>query len=623
MATRITRGAAAKEAALLNATEEGSIPQQLTSPPPTPVFSPKTVSAKESKSKSSTKKPRATPKLKQAGVKGQLETPDSTTDTAPEVSGQKSKTRKPKATPKDKEHVAATTVPTSAKATKKRKQASVIKVETDPHELPHGLGKLVSSSEIKAEDAADVIDPPAKRTRGNVVSITKKDVEDIKATIDTTLAASAIVQESPAKRTRKKRANAYGVTLGETPYPELLRPTPEECHKVNDILSRQHGEVLQPKSIPLPSLTVAGCGEVPCVLEALMRTLLSAHTSNGNAALAVKGLIKRFGILKSGMSQGSINWNAVRLAGRDEILEAIKKGGLANSKSKYIAAILDIVYEENKIRRAAITARKENPQDTKPDVEDVSETALIEKAAETMLAESDTLTLDYVHAMSDEAAFEKFITLPGIGVKTAACALLFCMQRPSFAVDTHVFRLCKWLGWVPDNATRDTTFAHCDVRIPNELKYSLHQLLITHGKTCGRCRAITGEKSEGWDEGCPLEDLVKRTGARKGGVDVVKKKGKKNAKSDDDEGLDGADDNTGLEADVDAESVSNSEAIATNTPKTRKGKKVPVTSSETAKPRESKKAKNTKVSTGKTAMQSQSDSTLSEPEGDDDDYMED
>lgn len=106
---------------------------------------------------------------------------------------------------------------------------------------------------------------------------------------------------------------------------------------------------------------------------------------------------------------------------------------------------------------------------------------------------------------------------PGIGVKTAACILLFCMQRPAFAVDTHVWRLCKWLSWVPENATRDQVFAHCDVRVPDELKCSLHQLMIVHGKECGRCKAITGENSVGWEETtCVLEHLVKRTGMRKG-----------------------------------------------------------------------------------------------------------
>ena len=63
--------------------------------------------------------------------------------------------------------------------------------------------------------------------------------------------------------------------------------------------------------------------------------------------------------------------------------------------------------------------------------------------------------------------------------------------------------------------------------MPDNLKYPLHQLLIKHGKTCPRCRAITGESSEGWEKGCPIDHLVQRSGARKGnGTSPVKANGK-------------------------------------------------------------------------------------------------
>ena len=138
--------------------------------------------------------------------------------------------------------------------------------------------------------------------------------------------------------------------------------------------------------------------------------------------------------------------------------------------------------------------------------------------------------------------------MPGIGVKTASCVILFCMKRPSFAVDTHVWRHCKWLGWVPEKATRDQTFSHCEVRVPDHLKYSLHQLFLRHGKTCGRCRANTSAGTKEWDEAnCPIEHLVSRKEARKqpGGSPykktnpVVRKKGGKGIK-----GKKGGDDDT-------------------------------------------------------------------------------
>ena len=545
MAPRTTRGAAAKEAAFLATAEQEQPSQEMISPPITSIS---TKANTGSKRASRGIKAKVSP-VKPTPVDASNNDEKSTTGTAKS----KSKTATPKTTRTLKASSKSKDVPDGTPSTvevgtsRKRKRAAKVKVEVDPNELPHGLGRIKTAPTVKSEDVKADIDPPGKKARTDAGTPMKEDIDDVKSTMETTLAASAIVEEeSPTKKARRtKKANPYGVTLGETPYPDWQQPTPEECQKVNDVLSTKHGAVAMPESIPLPSLTVAGCGEVPCVLEALLRTLLSAHTSNGNAAMAVQGLIQRFGVLKSGMSKGCIDWNAARLAGREEIMVAIKRGGLAQTKSKYIEGILRMVHEENESRRAALVAKTEISPATKnessidPEVETVdpdhAEAAAIEKASEIMLADTSTLTLDYVHAMSANAAFAKLITFPGIGVKTASCTLLFCMQRPSFAVDTHVFRLCKWLGWVPPTATRDTTFAHCDVRVPDKLKYSLHQLLIKHGKECGRCRAITGEGSEAWEDGCVIDDIVVRTGKKKGGVEVAKTaKGKKKAKHEED-----------------------------------------------------------------------------------------
>ena len=39
----------------------------------------------------------------------------------------------------------------------------------------------------------------------------------------------------------------------------------------------------------------------------------------------------------------------------------------------------------------------------------------------------------------------------------ASCCSAFCIGNDEMAVDTHVWRLCKALGWVPEKATRDQT----------------------------------------------------------------------------------------------------------------------------------------------------------------------
>lgn len=44
-------------------------------------------------------------------------------------------------------------------------------------------------------------------------------------------------------------------------------------------------------------------------------------------------------------------------------------------------------------------------------------------------------------------SMEELITLPGVGRKTASCVLSNCFNEPAIAVDTHVFRISRRLGW--------------------------------------------------------------------------------------------------------------------------------------------------------------------------------
>jgi endonuclease III len=340
-------------------------------------------------------------------------------------------------------------------------------------------------------------------------------------------------RETPKKT--PKKAN-YGLTPGISPYPDYEHPTREECKEVVRLLEKVHGKVNVPKAIPPPSLDVAGCGEVPSVLDALIRTRLSANTTNKNSSTAFQGLVSRFGTLKEGIGKGSVDWDAVRRAPQKDVFKAIERGGLADRKSKDIQAIIQIAYDENQERKAALEGKSGDPAGA----EHADES---EKKDEISKAKQHVISFDHLHLLSTEDAIAKMLTLPGIGPKTASCVALFCLQRPSFAVDTHVFRLCQYLGWVPKTTRkgqpkvdRNTTFSHCDVRIPDEYKYPLHYLLIRHGKTCPRCRAVTGQSSAVWDEGCPIEHLVTRHGSKKGGVSVQARRKAKEAagKADDD-----------------------------------------------------------------------------------------
>ncbi|KAF2098157.1 DNA glycosylase [Rhizodiscina lignyota] len=451
--------------------------------------------------------PAGTPKL---GEPQQLSSPPTTPAPAKRARGKVNASEKVVQTP------SADTITSNTSRKRARKAA---KVEDDPYELPHNLGRLVPPTPVADDDDEELqVDDgsPKKRPRTRkpakpvIPSTTDAEVQALAAKVG--LTAPTTSSASPSK---KSKAKEHALQPGISPYPTYPHPTAEECHEVTRVLSKLHGEVAPPAQIPMPSLTVAGCGEVPSVLDALVRTRLSANTSNNNSSRAFQGIVQRFGVKESGIGKGSVDWDKVRRSNVNDLEESIRAGGLSKIKSKDIKQILDLVYEENQARAAALRDPENDPKGAERESEG-------EKNVEVAKAEEGVLSLDHLHLLGDEEAFRKLVSYPGIGPKTASCVMLFCMKRASFAVDTHVFRLCRWLGWVPSQEVkgmpkvdRETCFHHCEARVPGELKYPLHQLLIKHGRTCPRCRAITGEASKDWDKGCVIEKLVKRDGVKK------------------------------------------------------------------------------------------------------------
>ncbi|KAI3481285.1 hypothetical protein L1887_56502 [Cichorium endivia] len=225
---------------------------------------------------------------------------------------------------------------------------------------------------------------------------------------------------------------------------------------------------------PLPTAAEAeqgddkygGCGDVPSVLDATIRTVLSCNTSNRNSAAAHRSLTDHF---------GRRNWEAIHAAPESELVEAIRCGGLANNKARTIKGILSQTMEKH-----------------------------------------GKLSLDHLHTATDDEIMQELVSFNGVGPKVASCVLAFCIGRQSMAVDTHVFRLCKSLGWVPEKANRDQTYYHLHERVPGHLKYPLHVLLIQHGKRCANCSAKgfatvkeevedEDEKAQIVDRPCPLK----------------------------------------------------------------------------------------------------------------------
>lgn len=296
-----------------------------------------------------------------------------------------------------------------------------------------------------------------------------------------TVDATQILDPDFKMHIRRGPDNPSGLTPGFSPYPYRTSPTPEACVEVHRILTSLHGETKQPDEIPPASLQVAGCGEVPCVLDALMRTLISGNTMMALANTAIKNVAGHYGTQKIGTGAGSIDWEKVRVGTHEELVEHVRVAGSGPTKARNIKRILDMVYEEN--------------------------LGMDEELRGPVL-----LSLDHLRGMGKDEVLARLVAYPGIGIKTAACVTLFCLRIPCFAVDTHVLRFSRWLGWVPQKADADNCFRHGDVMVPDGLKYGLHQLFIRHGQQCFRCRKASRPGTKEWEEAdvCPLEGLVDR-----------------------------------------------------------------------------------------------------------------
>ncbi|NWF93453.1 MAG: endonuclease III [Syntrophaceae bacterium] len=170
-------------------------------------------------------------------------------------------------------------------------------------------------------------------------------------------------------------------------------------------------------------------------IDVLIQTILSQNTNDRNRDRAYRRLRGRFPL-----------WEDIFKAKTSAIIEAIRPGGLAGQKARRIGEILQWIQRQE-----------------------------------------GRLSLGFLRRMSSEEIIETLGSLKGIGPKTVHCVLLFGLGRDAFPVDTHVLRVGKRLGFIPEKVDAEKAHAWMAPLVPEGKSLSLHLNLIRFGRSV--CRA--------------------------------------------------------------------------------------------------------------------------------------
>jgi len=164
--------------------------------------------------------------------------------------------------------------------------------------------------------------------------------------------------------------------------------------------------------------------------KTLIVTIISQNTASKNTAKAFENLSKQFKITPEALANAETS----------EIEECLKVAGLYRNKAKTIKQTSKIILEKFH-------------GNLKP-----------------------TLSLPF------EEARKTLLQLPGVGPKTADVVLLFCSEKPTIPVDTHVNRVAKRLGLAPSNGDYETVRKHLQSLYNPKDYLAVHVLPILLGR---------------------------------------------------------------------------------------------------------------------------------------------
>ncbi len=219
-------------------------------------------------------------------------------------------------------------------------------------------------------------------------------------------------------------------------------------------------------------------------LDGLILIILSQATSDVNCDRAFSGLKSAFP-----------SWDKCLNAPVEQIADSIRSGGLANQKAARIKGLLGEIY-----------------------------------------AERGDFDLGWMHDASAEQCEAYLSKFHGVGPKTVACVLVFFLGKPAFPVDTHVFRICKRLGWIREKSSPDEAHQVLKPLVPDDCKLDLHVNLIAHGRVICRAAGNGGPRCEQCSirRFCEFGKSVKVSNSTKNEGDSTTVEGKSESKRDPD-----------------------------------------------------------------------------------------
>jgi endonuclease-3 len=171
-------------------------------------------------------------------------------------------------------------------------------------------------------------------------------------------------------------------------------------------------------------------------LDTLIQTILSQNTNDLNRDRAFQRLKIQFP-----------HWENVLDARTKAVVGAIRPAGLANQKAKRIREILRWIQKHH-----------------------------------------GKLSLSFLQGLDCDEIKKTIGGLKGIGPKTLNCLLLFGMGREAFPVDTHVLRVGKHLGLIPERMNAEKAHTWIAPFVPKGKSLSLHLNLIRFGRAVCKAR---------------------------------------------------------------------------------------------------------------------------------------